>query len=92
MINQINPMIQEQRSKILIKLSDKNQKEYYMNLIGKTVQVLFEEQDKESIKGHTANYIMIKVKEENINKFHNKIQEVLVTDVENNELIGKIIA
>ncbi len=88
MPNQITPVIQEKRSKALIKLSDENQKEYHEKLIGKKVEVLFEEQDKQGIKGHTQNYLVVKVNNRKIDKYHNKIQEVLITQIENNELIG----
>ena len=91
MPNQIIPEVQEQRSKKLIELSDQNQQEYHMQLIGKIVEVLFEEQDQDGIKGHTANYLMIKVKEKQIKEYHNQIYKVLITKVENNELIGKLV-
>ena len=51
MPNQIKPEIQEERSKKLIELSDLNQKEYNKQYLGKTVEVLFEEQSGEYIKG-----------------------------------------
>ena len=42
MPNQVDGNIKEQRSKKLIELSNKNQKEYNNNYIGKNVEVLFE--------------------------------------------------
>ena len=47
--------------------------------------------DGEYIKGHTANYIVVKLKNNNIEKYHNQIKKVIITEVENEELIGKII-
>lgn len=89
MENQISPEKQEERSKKLIELSNKNQEEYNKKYIGKTVEVLFEEQDGKYIKGHTANYIVVKVKDDNIEEYHNKIQKVKIIEKELEELIGE---
>ena len=62
MPNQVPGDIKELRSKRLLALSDENELEYIKNYIGKEVKVLFEEKDSEYYKGHTANYIMLKVK------------------------------
>ena len=62
MPNQVPGDIKELRSKRLLALSDENELEYIKNYIGKEVKVLFEEKDGEYYKGHTANYIMLKVK------------------------------
>ena len=90
MQDQISPDIQEQRSKKLLELSDKNQKEYNEQYVGKIVKVLFEEQENEYIKGHTDNYIVVKVKNKEINKYHNKIADIKITDIFNEELIGSL--
>lgn len=91
MENQINPQVQEERSKKLLTLSDHNQEKYNKEYIGKIMEVLFEEKQGEYIKGHTQNYIVVKVKESNINSYHNKLKEILITDIEKEELIGKIM-
>lgn len=87
MKNQVSGDIKENRSKILLKLSDDNEKEYLKSYIGKKVQVLFEEQDGEYCKGHTANYIMVKVKTKE--DLSNQIKEVKVIDTCNLELIAE---
>ena len=71
-----------------MELSDNNQKEYNEKYIGKTAEVLFEEQDGEYIKGHTDNYIVVKVKNNNIEQYHNKIKRIKIIDKMNEELIG----
>ena len=88
MENQVSPQIQEERSKKLIELSNKNQEEYNKEYVGKTVEVLFEEQDGEYIKGHTANYLVVKVKDSNIEKYHNEIQAVKILSIDDEELIA----
>ena len=51
------------------------------------MEVLFEEFDRGVYKGHTANYIMVKIKtEENL---ENKIKEVEIVGKENLTLIAK---
>ena len=64
MPNQVDGNIKEARSKKLIELSNKNELEYNKKLIGKNVEVLFEEKDVENgvtyYKGHTKNYILVK--------------------------------
>ena len=62
MKNQVPGNIKEERSKKLIELSNSNEKEYLKSYVGKEVEVLFEEREEEFLKGHTANYIMVKAK------------------------------
>ena len=85
--NQIPGDIKEERSKKLLDLSDKNENEYLDTYIGKNVEVLFEENDGEFYKGHTANYIMVKMKtRENM---ENQIKKVEVIGKENLILIAR---
>ena len=91
MSNQISPKVREERSKKLIKLSNNNENKYNEELIDKEVKVLFEEKDGNFIKGHTDNYIVVKVEKEDISKYHNEIKIVKIIKIENNELIGKIL-
>ena len=64
MPNQVDGNIKEERSRKLIELSNENQKRYNEMLIGKEVEVLFEDQaieeKKKYFKGHTQNYILVK--------------------------------
>ena len=60
----------------LIELSDKNEKEYNQQYIGKEVEVLLEEREGEYLKGHTTNYMVVKMKtNENL---ENTIQKIIV--------------
>ena len=87
MKNQIPGDIKEIRSKRLLELSDKNENEYLDTYLGKKVEVLFEEKDGNFYKGHTANYIMVKMKsEENLD---NEIKEVEIIGKEDLTLIAK---
>ena len=76
MPNQIDGNIKEERSNKLIELSDKNEEEYNQKYIGKEVEVLLEEREGEYLKGHTTNYMIVKMKtNENL---ENTIQKVVV--------------
>ena len=90
MKEQIAGNIKEKRSKILLELSNKNEEEYLKGYIGKTVEVLFEELDQDGYyKGHTANYIMVKVKTKIDIK--GEIIKVNITKNFKTELFGKIL-
>ena len=82
MPNQIDGNIKEQRSKKLIELSNKNEKEYNEQYIGKEVEVLFEDREKEYYKGHTQNYILVKYKTAEELENTIKTVKVLTADVE----------
>ena len=87
MPNQITGEIKEKRSNKLIELSNKNQEEQNKKYIGKEIEVLFEEQEGEYIKGHTTNYIMVYVKSEN-KDLEDTIKKVKITGTVNEHLIG----
>lgn len=89
MENQVDGKIKEERSRKLIELSDINELEYNKQYLNKNVSVLFEERDGEYFKGHTANYLYVKVKtDENL---ENVVKNVIIKNVENNEIIGEIV-
>ncbi len=89
MPNQVDGNIKEERSKKLIELSDKN--EIYQNkkYINKNLEVLVEEFEDGYYKGHTTNYIMVKI-QENTKNLQNKIVTAKIIDNEGIDLIGKI--
>jgi len=87
MENQIDSTIKEKRSKILLNLSNDNQKEYNNKYIEKEVEVLFEENDNKYFKGHTKNYIMVKIKTKN--NLSGKIKKVKIINQDELDLIGE---
>ena len=88
MDNQVDGNIKEERSERLLRLSDNNEKEYLKQYIGKTAEVLFEQEENGYIKGHMANYIEVKVKktEEDL---ENKMKKVLIKEVKGLNLVGE---
>ena len=89
MENQIDGSVKELRSQKLIELSNENEIEFNKKYIGKQVEVLFEEKDGEGyFKGHTSNYILVKVKtDENL---ENKLKKVTIQGIDELNLIGKL--
>ena len=61
MPNQIDGNKKEERSNKLIELSNSTENKHNQSYIGKTVKVLFEEFEDGFFKGHTTNYMMVKV-------------------------------
>ena len=90
MPNQIDGNVKEERSRKLIELSDKNEKEYNKQYIGKEAEVLFEEPHLENgrryMKGHTTNYLVVKV--ETNENWENEIKQVKIAELAGLELIG----
>ena len=86
MANQIDGKVKEERSNKLIELSHQNEIEHNKKEIGKELEVLWEEQDGEYIKGHTTNYKVVKIPYKPI---ENTITKVKIERLENLELIGK---
>ena len=84
MPKQIDGAEKERRSKILIELSNKNQLNYNKTYIGKEVEVLIEEE----AKGHTANYILVKNKEE-VKYSENEIVKLKIIGAETDCLQAK---
>ena len=68
MEGQIDGNKKEQRSQNLIELSNKNEKIYNKNYIGKEVEILIEEEKDGSYRGHTKNYILAYLPVEQTNR------------------------
>ncbi len=79
MTNQIDGNIKEERSQKLIELSNKNEREYNEKYIGKSVDVLFEEEKDGLWSGYTKNYV--RVFAESDENLENKILKVEIKDI-----------
>ena len=84
MPNQVNGNVKEARSKRLIEMSNENQLYYNKNLVGKKVEVLFEDKEIQDgvtyYKGHTQNYIFVKYKTHE--ELENNFKEVEILEAE----------
>ena len=68
----------EARSRAAIAVAEKMSRDYRQNLVGKPLEVLFEEQDGEYFTGHAPNYVKVYFAGEGL---HNQIRTVTVTEV-----------
>ena len=84
MPEQISPEEKEKRSKKLIELSDKNEEEYNKKYIGKTVEVLWEEEKQGTYKGHTKNYVLV---ESNSKHQENMLEQVVIKEATKHHVI-----
>ncbi|MBQ4110781.1 MAG: tRNA (N(6)-L-threonylcarbamoyladenosine(37)-C(2))-methylthiotransferase MtaB [Clostridia bacterium] len=81
MPNQVPPQKKEERSREIIAISAKKEKEFQNKFIGETFDVLFEKEVSKNVYlGHTMNYLPVYLKsEENL---EGKIKGVLISDGE----------
>lgn len=89
MPNQIDGNQKEERSNKLIELSNENELSYLKEYINQEVEVLLEERENNYIKGHTKNYMVVKL--ETKENLENTIQNVKVAEIQNIELVGKMV-
>ena len=87
MPGQLNNDTKEDRSRRAIAVADEMSQSYRQNLIGTTVEVLFEEPSGKYFTGHTPNYVKVYVEGENL---HNELRTVTITDIYNDGVIGVI--
>lgn len=88
--NQVAPNIKEERSKLIIEITEKTRNEFLKRHINREMEVLFETSPSEGVyEGKTANYITVYVTaEENI---CGKFKKVLLEKAENGIMFGKTI-
>lgn len=88
MENQIHGSKKHERSEKLISLGDKLMDKFNSQFIGRTIEVLFEEEKDGYYEGYTTNYVRVKsLSKDNI---QGNILPVKIINKENDFLIGKI--
>ena len=90
MKGQVNGNIKKDRLKDLEAIEKINREEFLEKQIGKILSVLFEEKsDMAGFKsGYSTNYLRVNVEDETLPS--NEIYDVIITGIENDELIGEI--
>ena len=89
MPNQIEKSVKEKRSKQMIELCSKMQKEYMSHCVGNTYPVLFEKKSGDNFyEGHMTNYVKVKVKSDK--DISHKILDVKITDIVGDALVGEV--
>lgn len=87
MPGQHNNATKEARSRAAIALAEKMSRAYREGFVGRTLEVLFEEQEGEFYTGHAPNYIKVYARGENL---HNEIRTVTVLEVYRDGVIGRL--
>ena len=77
----------EDRSHKAIAVAEEMKRTYLENLIGATLDILFEEENGEYWIGHAPNYVKVYAKGENL---HNQVRNVTVTAAYQDGLTGEI--
>lgn len=88
MPGQLPNAVKEQRSREAISVAEEMSRAYRENLVGKTLDVLFEEREKDHFTGHAPNYVKVYVQGENL---HNEIRKVSVQKVFQDGVLGEIV-
>ena len=87
MPGQHNNAVKEERSRTAIAVADEMSRAYRENLIGTTLEVLFEETDGQYFTGHAPNYVKVYAEGQNL---HNEIRTVTVTEVYKDGVLAKL--
>lgn len=87
---EVNGNIKKERLKELEAIEEVNRLNFLKNQIGKTLSVLFESKsDMEGFKsGYSTNYLRVNVEDDIAD---NEIRDVLITEIKNDELVGKLV-
>jgi len=88
MDEQIHGSIKHERSEKLISLGEQLADSFMERFIGRSMEVLFEENKDGYFEGYTTNYLRVKVEAEK--DLHGEILPVKIIDKEKDILIGKI--
>ena len=86
MPGQHNNATKEERSRAAIAVAEEMSRAYRENLIGKPLEVLFEEKDGDFFTGHAMNYVKVYFAGENL---HNQLKTVTVTEVYKDGVIAE---
>ena len=79
MPDQVDPAVKNSRSECLIKLNEKNKKEFENLHIGQIVDILIETHENGYATGHTKNYIKVGIK--TLENLSNQIIKSRITDI-----------
>lgn len=90
--NQVDGNIKSERSSRLIELGERMTKDYLERFLGKTLEVLFEQEVDDKlgfIEGYTTNYI--KTIAEGHSELEGRLEQVVIEDIDVESLVGKVI-
>lgn len=88
MKDQIDGNIKNERSHRLLNLNDKLVENFNQSLVGKELEVLFENDEKELSEGYTTNYSLVNLKNPH---YKGEIKKIFITKSNKDVLNGKVI-
>ena len=83
MKEQVPGPVKEQRAHAAAEVAAAMEQNYLHSLVGRTLPVLFEQDEKGCSKGHAPNYVEVRIPTSGL---HNVVRQVTVTGVEENHL------
>ena len=86
MKEQVPAHIKEERAHRAAETAKAMEQNYLNRLVGRTLPVLFEQDENGRSKGHAPNYVEVRFKEPGL---HNVVRNVTITGTENNYLIAE---
>lgn len=86
MKDQIHPNAKEERAHRGAQVAQAMEQAYLNRLIGRTLPVLFEQDEDGCSKGHAPNYVEVRIPTPGL---HNVVRDVTITGVKDNYLIGE---
>ena len=86
MKEQVPAHIKEERAHRAAETATAMEQNYLNRLVGRTLPVLFEQDENGRSKGHAPNYVEVRFKEPGL---HNVVRNVTITGTENNYLIAE---
>ena len=86
MKEQVPPNLKEERAHRAAQVAAEMEQTYLSGLIGRTLPVLFEQDENGRSKGHAPNYVEVRFRQPGL---HNVVQNVTITGAENNYLIAE---
>ena len=85
MKEQVPPHVKEERAHRAAQAAAEMEQTYLTGLIGRTLPVLFEQDEDGCSKGHAPNYVEVRT---NTSGLHNMVRDITVTGVQDNYVIG----
>lgn len=85
---QVNDLVKKQRTQELLALSNKLERDYLNNFVGKELDVLLEENIGNYVIGHTSNYIKVYIKGD---YKLNMMYRCLIKNIEEEKVIGEVL-
>ena len=88
MEDQVENSVKQHRAEIMIDECEKIREDFLKNQIGKTLEIIPEENHNGQIQGYTANYIPVKA---NGTAEYGKIIKIKITHTEGDFCVGEIV-